>query len=171
MGGHNTQSAWWFRIGLWVLGSLALADTVGAQGAVSFIARRDFQVGANPQSVFVGDFNGDGHLDLATPNPFAAAGVSVVSVSLGQGDGTFGPARDFAVGEAPVSITGGDFNGDGHLDLATANVNVSTVSILLGQGDGTFGPARDFAANAHQFITGGDFNSDGHLDLATAKSW
>ena len=80
MGEHNTQSAWWFRIGLWVLWSLALADTVGAQGAVSFIARKDFQVGANPQSVFVGDFNGDGHLDLATPNPFAAAGVSVVSV-------------------------------------------------------------------------------------------
>ena len=50
-----------------------------------------------------------------------------------------------------MSITGGDFNGDGHLDLATANVNVSTVSILLGQGDGTFGPARDFAANAPQF--------------------
>ena len=64
----------------------------------------------------------------------------------------------------------GDFNGDGRLDLATANVNSNTVSILLGQGDGTFLAARDVAVDDFpSSITVGDFNGDGHQDLATAN--
>ena len=125
--GEYTLSTWWFRIGLWVLWSLTLADTVRAQSTVSFIARRDFQVGAGPASVIGGDFNADGHLDLTTANVFA----NTVSILLGQGDGTFGAAQDFGVGRFPESVTGGDFNGDGHLDLATANRDASAVSILI----------------------------------------
>jgi hypothetical protein len=44
-----------------------------------------------------------------------------VSILLGQGDGTFDTAQDFGVGLGPTSVTTGDFNGDGRLDLATAN--------------------------------------------------
>jgi hypothetical protein len=88
---------------------------------------------------------------------------------LGQGDGTFSTAQDFAVSADARGITAGDFNGDGHLDLATANAN-ATVSILLGQGDGTFATAQDFGVGAGpESITGGDFNGDGRLDLATAN--
>ena len=43
-----------------------------------------------------------------------------------------------AVGFSPRSITTGDFNGDGHIDLATGNAGANTVSVLLGNGDGTF---------------------------------
>jgi FG-GAP repeat len=57
-----------------------------APRTVSFIARRDFAAGINPQSVVVGDFNGDGVPDLAVAN----FGSSSVSVLLGRGDGTGG---------------------------------------------------------------------------------
>ena len=54
-----------------------------------------------------------------------------VSVLLGQGDGTFAAAQDFGVGNGPLSVTVGDFNGDGQPDLATANFDASSVSILI----------------------------------------
>ncbi len=161
-----------FSIGMLLLGSVVVMDSVWAQGEVPFFARRDFEVGASPRSITVGDFNGDGHQDLATANLNAAT----VSILLGRGDGTFQSAQDVGVGALPLSITVGDFNGDGHQDLATAN-RVSfasapgTVSILLGQGDGTFQAAQDVTVGAiPASITVGDFNGDGHQDLATANN-
>src|SRR5260370_1361116 len=113
--------------------SLLLAPAAQAQD-VSFIPHRDFAVGDLPFSVAVGDFNGDGRLDLVTANVNAYN----VSVLLGDGDGGFQPARTFATGEEPYSVAVGDFNGDGWLDLAVANFGTANVSVLLGNGDGSF---------------------------------
>ena len=60
--------------------------------------------------VTVGDFNGDGRLDLATAKGF----FETVSILLGDGDGSFRPAQDFRVEGAPSSVTVGDFNDDGN---------------------------------------------------------
>ena len=70
-----------------------------------------------------------------------------VSILLGQGDGTFRRRPGLCAGRGPSSVTVGDFNGDGHHDLATA-IWADTVSILLGQGDGTFQAAPDFGVGA-----------------------
>src|SRR5713226_4898934 len=110
-----------------------VADSLFAQGEVSFPARRDFQVGRYPVSIAVGDFNGDDILDLAVANFYS----NDVSILLGRGDGTFRPARNFGVGGMPQSVTVGDFNGDALPDLAVANLYPADVSILLGNGDGT----------------------------------
>src|SRR5262245_26038755 len=68
----------------------------------------------------VGDFNGDGLTDLVT-----AGGVSsspgVVSVLLGNGDGSFRAPVSFQVGSDPHTAAVADFNSDGRLDVATAN--------------------------------------------------
>jgi FG-GAP-like repeat len=61
-----------------------------------------------------------------------------VSVLLGRGDGTFQAPLTLPVGSGPFSLTAGDFNHDGHLDLVAANSGSHDVSILLGRGDGTF---------------------------------
>ena len=79
----------------------------------------------------VGDFNGDGNLDLAV----ATAGSNGVSILLGNGTGNFTLASSVATGKLPRSIAVGDFNGDGKLDLAV--LNAQSVSTLLGDGTGT----------------------------------
>ncbi len=114
--------------------------------------------------VIVGDFDGDGDDDVAFRQQQS---TSVVSVYLSHGDGTFEPATNFPVGDYPYSAVLRDFNGDGKLDLATANMFSFDVSILLGRGDGTFGPEARFPAGMFpQYIAAGDFDADGTEDLA-----
>jgi hypothetical protein len=114
----------------------------------------------------VGDFNGDGKLDLAVTNVL----FSSVSVLLGNGDGTFGAATNYGAGFTPLSVAVGDFNGDGKLDLAVANASDNTVSVLLGNGTGGFGAAINYAvASGPRSVEVGDFNGDGKLDLVVAN--
>ena len=94
---------------------------------VSFIARGEFAVESHPQSVAVGDFNGDGVSDLAVAN----GSSNNVSVFLGNGDGSFQAARSFGASSFPYSVAVGDFNGDGVLDLAVANFLSNDVSVLI----------------------------------------
>ncbi len=158
-----------------ILGCLSGGRAVDAHEEVSFLVSQDFiagfiapgRVGRPPVAVTVGDFNADGHLDLAIAN--AGLGRGTVSISLGQGDGTFRAGPDVVVGAAPVAVTVDDFNADGRLDLATANAS-GTVSLLLGQGDGTFQVARALGVGGPPFsVAVSAFNSDGHLDLATGN--
>ena len=117
--------------------------------------------------VAVGDFNGDGKLDLAAASPES----NTVSVLLGNGDGTFQPAVDSPGRGTPIAV--GDFNGDGALDLALAtNSQSNTVSVLLGKGDGTFQSPLTFGVGSGPYSAAvGDFNGDGKLDLAVSNSY
>jgi hypothetical protein len=134
---------------VWVLGPHAALDMVGA------------------------DFNGDGKLDLI------AEFKTGLYLFLGNGDGTFQPARRvvtdkrFAGCGSGPSLAVNDFNGDGKADLAFCDWTGPTlrIGIALGNGDGTFqrpvyyqipfGPGSTFPFN----FTAGDFNSDGKTDL------
>jgi hypothetical protein len=98
-------------------------------GDGTFQTHVDYPTGVGAQSLALGDFNGDGKLDLIA----ADTASNTLSVLFGNGDGTFQPHQDFVVGARPISIVARDFNGDGHLDLAVANNGSNTVSILLRQ--------------------------------------
>ena len=94
-----------------------------------------FAVGRGPYSIVVGDFNSDGYDDLAIADLNKMNGRSEISVLLRKDSGGFEPAplSPFIVPDPSDSIVVGDFNGDGGLDVATANFDTDTVSILLGR--------------------------------------
>ena len=136
-----------------------------------------YAAGSNPKAVTVGDFNGDGIPDLALANLGAAIGdPGTVSILLGNGDGTFQAAGNYAAGLTSFGVAVGDFNGDGMFDVAVANygdayLNHASVSILLGKGDGTFQAGPDCpAGQAACSLAVADFNGDGIPDLAVAHS-
>ena len=144
-------------------------NTVLAQAPppVSFLAARSYGVGIGPQSVAVGDFNGDGAPDLGVAN----YGDNTVSVLLGNGDGTFQAAANYGVGANPIWVAVGDFRSDGNFDLAVTSNTDNTVSVLLGNGDGTFRTAVNYSTGsgtAPYSVAVGDFNRDGTPDLAVA---
>lgn len=126
-----------------------------------------FRIVSHTQSVTSADFNGDGLDDLAT------AGGTIVSILIGNGDGSFQlpllyySSSGYYAGSFE-SITTGDFNKDGKIDLATGNWYDST-SVFIGNGDGTFQPEVDYPAGRAAAVITGDFNSDGNLDIATAN--
>lgn len=86
-------------------------------------------------------------------------------------DEFFAPYVSYPTGNRPLSVTTGDFNGDGKVDLATANNLVHTVSILIGIGDGSFQTNIDYPTGSYpNCISAGDFNGDSKVDLATGNA-
>ena len=118
------------------------------------------------------DFNGDGKVDLAASNPGAPDPFigNTVSVLLGNGDGTFGQPADLVVSTTPLPIITGDFNRDGHPDLAVGNAFGHSVSVLLGLGAGSFLAATNYSVGAPQAIVAADFNGDANPDLAVCAA-
>ena len=116
----------------------------------------------------VGDFNGDGKLDLAAVHRIDGT----VGILLGDGHGGFSTPTCFTTGNNnPEAIAVGDFNGDGNLDLAVGSVDSDTITILSGDGHGGFSAPTIVAVGDGPYrLTAGDFNGDGKLDLA-ATLW
>jgi VCBS repeat protein/FG-GAP repeat protein len=138
---------------------------------VSFAAPLNFNIGASPGSVAVGDFNGDGKQDLAAAldrNVDAVPGM--VAILLGDGAGNFSDPTNFDSQVTPSSIAVDDFNGDGKQDLAVTSFNTRLVSILLGDGRGNFSGPGNFNFNYYSnSVAAGDFNRDGKQDLAITQ--
>jgi hypothetical protein len=137
--------------------------------------------GLNAFSIALGDFNGDGKLDIAVANYYADTSQtsSNVSVLLNNGDGTFqAPVSSAVAGIYVPVVVLGDFNGDGKLDLAVStdcqtpqNCANGGVSVLLGNGDGTFSPAQSYSSGGviAYSVAVSDFNGDGKADLAVVN--
>jgi hypothetical protein len=133
-------------------------------GDGTFQTHIEYPTGSGPRSLAVGDFNGDGKLDLAVTAEGTFSQPTVVSILLGNGDGSFQSHVDYpTLTSSFVAI--GDFNGDGKPDLAVPGI--ASVSVLLGNGNGTFQTHIEYpTGGGPQSLAVGDFNGDGKRDLA-----
>ncbi|MEG4320439.1 MULTISPECIES: FG-GAP-like repeat-containing protein, partial [unclassified Microcoleus] len=149
--------------------NLGQAAILFGNGKGSFGTPTSFDTGAYPYydiSIDVGDFNGDGKLDLVT----IIRSSSDVSIMLGKGTGSFGTPTKFNVGTNPQSVVVEDFNADGKLDLAFTDYS-DNISILLGKGTGSFGtPTKFKVGGSSSMIATGDFNGDNQPDLVGIDS-
>ena len=94
---------------------------------------------------------------------------------LGDGKGGFvlSSSVPLPANTGPVSVAMGDFNGDQHPDLVTANQNTSGATVLLGDGLGAFKISPPSPLPAGSFPLGvavGDFNLDKKPDFAISNS-
>ncbi len=135
------------------------------------------------QSVVVADVNHDGNPDLVVTAwlCYGCGGSTqdgMVSVLLGNGDGTFQPAVVYdSGGQYAQGVAVADVNGDGKLDLIVANAGGESngdgpLAVLLGNGDGTFQPAVTYDPGAYgaDSVAVADLNGDGKPDLVVGNS-
>jgi hypothetical protein len=142
------------------------------QGDGDFAPARNYSV-SQPGSFSGGSFsvaaidvNHDGLVDLVTSNSLS----NDVTVLLGRGNGSFSPARTYAIagphslGLIPFALSAGDLNGDGTPDLVTGGV--ASVTVMTNDGFGGFTARQSYPVGLDVACTQlGDFNGDGSPDI------
>lgn len=126
------------------------------------------------QELATGDFNEDGHLDVAL-----TSSTNFLQVILGDGEGNFTQGQRVRVGRQPHHVRVHDFNQDGHADLLSANTTTRTLHLNYGNGDGSFsdettstqGWISIFTDRDANFgdVAVADFDLDGYPDIALAE--
>jgi hypothetical protein len=151
-------------------------ETLEPRTVPSFLPPVSYSLGLGtlPTQPVIADFDNDGVPDLAVGFNRGPGVPGSVVIYRGDGQGGFTRAATYDVGANPKALRAADINGDGNIDLVTANWYDHDVSVLLGNGDGTFAAPLHFTVgvspNAQPFdMAVGDFNGDGVPDLAVTN--
>jgi trimeric autotransporter adhesin len=141
----------------------------------AFENKVEFVTGENPSAVVQGDLDGDGKIDLIMVNVNGASLSILRNISTIENPMNFADAQMVTVGAVPYSVTLGDMNGDGLLDLVVANSNSNSVSVLRNitssMGTINFAPKEDYVTgNEPSSVVVADFDGDGKSDVAVSSS-
>jgi len=115
-----------------------------------------------PEEPAIVDLDGDGALDM-----LMVYNDSMTAVALrGRGDGTFARAdRLEQVCDAPYSVVGGDFDGDGAPEAAFSCLRTDAIGVLRNAGRGKRLELGHVRAEMGQALAVGDVTGDGVVDL------
>jgi type II secretory pathway component GspD/PulD (secretin) len=145
-----------------------LSNEFTTQGATAGITEGTLPTGASPRGVATAVLRtSSSFLDVITANHDAGT----VSVSLGNGNGSFQTNVDYRAGTNPVAVSAATFRTAGQpVDLAVVDQGTNNVQILLGNGDGTFrAPVAYPVGTEPSGLVLGDFNGDGIQDIAVTN--
>ena len=101
-------------------GTLSILKNTSTPGTISITAPVAFSTGQYPNNIDIGDINGDGKPDLCTVNKLANT-ISILRNSSTIGTIVFEPKTDIVTGNTPLTITLGDLNADGKMDILAAD--------------------------------------------------
>jgi hypothetical protein len=151
--------------------------SAGSIGSGSFGTGQPFVTAMGPRNVSVGDVDGDGKVDIVV-SCYEAHMVSVFRNTSTTGTVSFATRYDVSLdGQDPWNVGLGDIDGDGRLDLITANNSTQTVSVLRNTittpgsiGTGSFSGRVDFSTGMTNIrLSIGDLDGDGRADLALSR--
>jgi hypothetical protein len=179
--GDGTFSAPSVSATAWAHGPLLLGDAT-RDGFVDVVGLPSFTLRGDGSGSFVElagsfltsgkvfaleDWNEDGKLDVMSIQSDA------VAVHLGNGDGTFGPVRDYSSGGYPITLGSVDVDGDNQLDVISANRKSGvgspggSLSVLYGNGDGTLGTLVEYLTGDVVGLATPDLNGDQYPDFVS----
>lgn len=157
-----------FNAGL--AGSVSIFRNTSSTGTVSFAPPINYPTGDGSSGVSVGDLNGDGKPDVVVANGNSYTISILKNTTLSAGSISFAAKQNYSPGKRPDDIKMADFNGDGKIDLVTANLNTNTVSVsknvsthdAVAFAEEISFPCGDFPTK----VSVGDIDGDGKEDVA-----
>ena len=156
-------------VGNYSTNNLSVFRNISIPGTISFSSASIFTVAGASRGLTLGDLDGDGKPDIINTNSFASS-VSVLRNTSVPGTISFSGHIEFSTGLNPYGVTIGDIDGDGHLDIITANNGTTTISVLRntfpGVGTITLAGNVDFTVSSSPWwVAIGDIDGDSHPDL------
>lgn len=148
-------------------------STSGVINTSSLANRQDFVAGTSPFFMSDADIDGDGKIDIVTPN-FSSNTISVFRNTSTSGNINFATKADFTTGASPMSVSIGDIDGDAKADIVVSNNSANSISILKNNstsGSITLATKVDF--NTQTGPLGAsicDLDGDGRVDIAIANN-
>ncbi len=178
---HALHRAVW--LSAWVLFFLAagsFAQDIAGSGpddasfsALSACGAFDFEgpeINSSPQihsAIANADLNHDAVPDVVLAIPDS----DLVSVYIGNNDGTLQAERNFPAGDSPQGLALGDFNNDGNIDIAVSSKFDQKLNILDGDASGNFVPSAAYPIpGTVTRLAARDLDNDGWLDLAVGST-